>query len=126
MSIVSLIIAPHIAVEGGHHGKEAGMMHGQKMECCAPGTEMKGSCEGMDMGACDMEKCMSMSEEECAAYCDSLKCTPEQKAKCLEMRKVHEGMMDGKHSCMEGCNHGCKTDAECKEHCGDKCTRKES
>lgn len=109
MSIVSLIIAPHIAVEGGGHA-EKDMMHGAKMECCVPGGQ------SMDMGNCDMDKCMKMTEEECAAYCDSMKCTPEQKAACMDMLKAHKGMMDG-----ENCDKGCKSSEECTKSCDDKC-----
>jgi K(+)-stimulated pyrophosphate-energized sodium pump len=109
MSIVSLIIAPHIAVVGGHKSDKA-MMHGQKMECCAPGAAK------VDMGKCDMEHCMTLTEEQCAAYCDSLQCTPEQKAACLDMLKAHKGMM-----CEENCDKGCKTAEECEKHCDDKC-----
>lgn len=108
MSIVSLIIAPHIAVEGGSHAQKD-MMHGEKMECCVPG-------EKMDMGSCDMDKCMSMTEEECAAYCDSMKCTPEQKAACMDMLKAHKGMMN-----KENCDKGCKSSDECEKSCDDKC-----
>jgi H(+)-translocating pyrophosphatase len=110
MSIVSLIIAPHIAIPGGSHGDKA-MMHGQKMEYC-------GDMEKMDMGNCDMDRCMSMTEEECAAYCDSMKCSPEQKAACMEMKKE---CMSRKGGCMEGCEHGCKTKDECMKACGEKC-----
>jgi K(+)-stimulated pyrophosphate-energized sodium pump len=128
MSIVSLIIAPHIAVEGGEHGKmEGGMMHGQKTECCAPGMKMdKESCAHMDMGACDMNKCMNMNDEEWNAYCDSLKCTPEQKANCMKMREAHKGMMHGDKACMDDCKKGCKTKEECGEKCGDACASKHS
>jgi K(+)-stimulated pyrophosphate-energized sodium pump len=35
------------------------------------------------MGKCDMSKCATMTKAECAAMCDSLKCTPEQKEMCL-------------------------------------------
>jgi K(+)-stimulated pyrophosphate-energized sodium pump len=42
------------------------------------------SCEkGEMMGNCDMSKCATMTKDECAKMCDSLKCTPEQKAMCL-------------------------------------------
>jgi polyisoprenoid-binding protein YceI len=72
MSIVSLVIAPYIAMNNaGATGT---------MDCCKPGMEMK----------CDMNKCMSMSKEQCAAYCDSMGCTPEQKAMCMS----HAGGMD--------------------------------
>jgi K(+)-stimulated pyrophosphate-energized sodium pump len=35
------------------------------------------------MGKCDMTKCATMTKDECAAMCDSLKCTPEEKEMCL-------------------------------------------
>ena len=41
--------------------------------------------KGKFVGAkCDMSKCINMSKEECAKYCDSLKCSPEEKAMCLK------------------------------------------
>jgi K(+)-stimulated pyrophosphate-energized sodium pump len=107
MSIVSLVIAPYIAVTGGGNA-EKDMMCKEKMECCAPGAKM-------DMGNCDMEHCMTLSEEQCAAYCDSMKCTPEQKAACMDMLKAHKGMS------MENCDKGCKTAEECAKSCDDKC-----
>lgn len=65
MSIVSLVIAPYIAMQNAD---------ASGMDCCAkPGMEMK----------CDMDKCTLMTQEQCAAYCDSLGCTPEQKAMCM-------------------------------------------
>jgi polyisoprenoid-binding protein YceI len=64
MSIVSLVIAPYIAVQSGVLGKD---------DCCKPGMET----------ACDMNKCITMTPEQCAAYCDSMGCTPEQKAMCM-------------------------------------------
>ncbi len=78
MSIVSLVIAPYIAVNGSDNAKAEGIVNGHKTECCAP---------GMDMGACDMDKCTSMTKEACAAYCDSMGCTSEQKEHCLKMRE---------------------------------------
>jgi K(+)-stimulated pyrophosphate-energized sodium pump len=60
MSIVSLVIAPYIA-----------MQTNDAMACCD--KNMK----------CDMSKCMTMTKEQCAAYCDSMGCSPEQKAMCL-------------------------------------------
>jgi K(+)-stimulated pyrophosphate-energized sodium pump len=98
MSIVSLVIAPYIAVNGGNtKGNAEGMMHGQKTECCAP---------GMDMGSCDMDKCMSMTKEECAAYCDSMQCTPEQKEHCLKMREEKHEHADGHEHGEDGHDHG--------------------
>jgi K(+)-stimulated pyrophosphate-energized sodium pump len=103
MSIVSLVIAPYIAVDGGT--AEDMLMDGTKTECCAAKKEMK----------CDMSMCADMSEEECAAYCDSVGCSPEEKAMCVK----HAGK--GEHSSMEGCEHGCKSEEECEKSCGEKC-----
>jgi K(+)-stimulated pyrophosphate-energized sodium pump len=108
MSIVSLVIAPYIAVDGG---TKTDMQHGTKMECCAPAGEKA----MMDMGNCDMDYCMTLTEEQCAAYCDSMKCTPEQKEACLGMLKAHSGMSK------ENCDKGCATAEECAKHCDDKC-----
>ena len=116
MSIVSLIIAPHIAMKApdGAMGGDCKMM---MKECCKNKIEMK----------CDMNKCMHMSKEACAAYCDSMKCSPEEKAMCVE----HAGMSDCKSgctkhesSCMEGCDHGCKSKEECMKTCGEVCAKK--
>jgi hypothetical protein len=110
MSIVSLVIAPYIAVEGGM--KSDKMMHGEKMECCSSGHQ---SGAMMDMGNCDMAYCMTLTEDQCAAYCDSMKCTPEQKEACLSMLKMHSGLSK------ENCDKGCKTTEECEKSCDDKC-----
>ena len=103
MSIVSLVIAPYIAVDAGT--AEDMLMDGTKTECCVAKKEMK----------CDMSMCADMSEEECAAYCDSVGCSPEEKAMCVK----HAGK--GANSCMEGCDHGCKSEDECEKSCGEKC-----
>jgi len=68
--LIGLVIAPILGA-----GNEDGT---KKMECT---MEMKMECK--DMGKCDMSKCKDMTKEECAAMCDSLKCTPEQKEACL-------------------------------------------
>ncbi|MCW3086472.1 MAG: sodium-translocating pyrophosphatase [Bacteroidetes bacterium] len=85
MSIVSLVIAPYIAVV---ESPEAGMPHcGMEMKECTMGMNPK----------CDMQKCMSMTKEECAKYCDSVGCTAEQKAMCVE----HAGTAEGKACCKD-------------------------
>jgi K(+)-stimulated pyrophosphate-energized sodium pump len=129
MSIVSLVIAPYIAVQGGLKSDKAMMMHGEKMECCAPAGAEE-DCHMM-MGKCDMSKCMTMTKEECAAYCDSVGCTAEEKAKCQSMygadgkfdeakcKEMCKGEKGG--ACMENCDKGCKTAEECAAHCDDKC-----
>lgn len=95
MSIVSLIIAPHIAVNGGGHGAMAG-----GADCCVNGAKTEVSCSahgGHANAKCDTEKCMHMSPEECAAYCDSVGCTPEQKAECVKHAKDHKCTAECKH-----------------------------
>ena len=100
MSIVSLVIAPYIAVNGGMKADKAGMINGAKTECCAMDSMDMSHCEMM--GNCDMSKCLEMTKEECAAYCDSMKCSPEQKEMCQSMYGA-----DGKFD-MEKCKAMCK------------------
>jgi K(+)-stimulated pyrophosphate-energized sodium pump len=106
MSIVSLVIAPYIAVEGGM--KSDKMMHGQKTECC--------SAMNSDNNICDMKKCAEMTEEQCMAMCDSLGCSKEEKEMCKKHTSYGE--------CMEGCSHGCKSKSDCAEKCGEECEKK--
>jgi K(+)-stimulated pyrophosphate-energized sodium pump len=101
MSIVSLVIAPYIAVNGGMKADKAGMINGAKTECCAMDSMDMSHCEMM--GNCDMSQCMTMTKEECAAYCDSMKCSPEQKEMCQSMYGA-----DGKFD-MEKCKAMCKS-----------------
>ncbi len=130
MSIVSLVIAPYIAVEGGMTDNQGMKMNGAQMECCG---DMMSTNSGMDMGKCDMSLCKTMTKEECAAYCDSVGCSAEEKemcqsmygadgkfneAKCKEMCKAKMGS-----SCMEGCDKDCKTAEECAKSCGDVCVK---
>jgi K(+)-stimulated pyrophosphate-energized sodium pump len=82
MSIVSLVIAPYISV--GNAESKAMNCHNQ--------TEMCAGMDSVDMGNCDLSKCMSMTSEECAAYCDSMKCTPAQKEACIKMIEAHKGV----------------------------------
>jgi K(+)-stimulated pyrophosphate-energized sodium pump len=110
MSIVSLVIAPYIAVTG--HKAEDILLHSEKMECCSPSGKAGAM---IDMGKCDMDHCMTLTEEQCAAYCDSMQCTPEQKEACISMLKAHKGMNK------ENCDKGCATEEECAKHCDDKC-----
>ena len=112
------------------------------------------SADGKFIGAkCDMNKCMNMSKEECAKYCDSVGCSAEEKAMCvqhagatmgakkdcckkggMEEKKAccKEGAAAGKacsgeaakKACMDGCTHGCQTKEECAKKCGDICVKK--
>ncbi len=90
MSIVSLVIAPHIAGIGSD--TEAAAKCEIKKECCTgmTNTETKTSCSSANKCEmkCDMNKVVTLTKEECSAYCDSMKCTPEEKAICLK----HAGM----------------------------------
>ncbi|MCX6311760.1 MAG: sodium-translocating pyrophosphatase [Bacteroidetes bacterium] len=122
MSIVSLVIAPYIAVQNADASCK---MTGA--EGCKPGMEMK----------CDMNKCIKMTPEQCAHYCDSMKCSPEEKAMCVKHCSMEangctmgsNGSCSGdsasckgnSSSCMPGCDKGCKTKEECQKNCGDKC-----
>jgi K(+)-stimulated pyrophosphate-energized sodium pump len=133
MSIVSLVIAPYIAVvsEEGGMGMDSNCKMGMEMpagDCCHKG--------GVEVNPkCSMDKCMSLSKEDCAKYCDSVGCTPEQKAMCVE----HAGMAgkscckdgaaktcagEGPNGCMKGCTDGCKTKDECMKKCGPSCAEK--
>jgi K(+)-stimulated pyrophosphate-energized sodium pump len=77
-SIVSLIIAPYIAV--GNSNTTA------SDDCCKDKTEMTSAHEGCDSNStCDMSECENMTLDQCMAKCDSLKCSPEERAKCMAM-----------------------------------------
>jgi len=95
--LIGLVIAPILG--DGHNADSNGGAAGMGMEECH--SDMKACCphsEGNYMiGKCDMRECSKMSKEECAAMCDSLKCTPEEKEMCLS----HYGK-DGKF--MMGCD----------------------
>jgi K(+)-stimulated pyrophosphate-energized sodium pump len=77
-SIVSLIIAPYIAV--GNSNTIA------SDDCCKDKTEMTTAHAGCDSNStCDMSECENMTLDQCMAKCDSLKCSPEERAKCIAM-----------------------------------------
>jgi len=101
MSIVSLIIAPHIAVNGGHHDKDLL----KKDACCKTEIVMN--------SACDKSRVMNMTKEECLAYCDSIGCTDDQKAVCVKFAICG--------NCSPDCNEKCTTHEECVKNCGDAC-----
>jgi K(+)-stimulated pyrophosphate-energized sodium pump len=142
MSIVSLVIAPYISMDPNAAGAGA-------MEC--GDHHMMGSHHAMMNTKCDMSKCASMTKEECANYCDSIGCSAEEKAMCVEhagmagakaaccsehgaQSKACAGHSEGKacckdhaagdKGCMEGCTHGCKSKEECMQKCGDACASK--
>ncbi len=123
-SIVSLIIAPYIAVSGpGDRGGlfgNAAAGAGTKA-CCKVKTEM--------VGKCDMNKCATMSKDQCAAMCDSLGCDSTEKAACLAMYDADGKFIGGtKKACCKGDKDKCdKKDKKacCKkaEMDGKKCDK---
>jgi hypothetical protein len=74
-----------------------------------------------------------MTKEECAAHCDSMGCSAEDKAACLSMygedgkfdeAKCKEMCKTKAHgTCIEGCTKGCKTAEECTASCGESCVK---
>ena len=110
MSIVSLVIAPYIAVNSGNAGKAEGC--DMKMEdCCKHKMEM----------TCDMDKCMHMGKEECAKYCDSMKCSPEEKEMCMQ----HAGAAYCSEFCINKCKEmGIPCDSKCEGKCHEECSKK--
>jgi K(+)-stimulated pyrophosphate-energized sodium pump len=110
MSIVSLVIAPYIAVNSGNAGKAEGCE--MKMEdCCKHKMEM----------TCDMDKCMHMGKEECAKYCDSMKCSPEEKEMCMQ----HAGAAYCSEFCINKCKEmGIPCDSKCEGKCHEECSKK--
>jgi len=99
--LVGLTLAPMLGHQMNGNGHAQGK---EKMECC----------EGMNQEMkCDMSKCAEMTQEECAAMCDSLGCSAEEKTMCMKHAKGGD--------CMTGCAKGCKTQEECLEKCGDMC-----
>jgi K(+)-stimulated pyrophosphate-energized sodium pump len=93
MSIVSLVIAPYIAMTGGTDGKEANA--GNKKECCSEMSMPKECQEGMAAMNCEMDadgNCW-VSDSTCNAWmkegkCDSTACIKQENGKCLVKHEV--------------------------------------
>jgi K(+)-stimulated pyrophosphate-energized sodium pump len=117
MSIVSLVIAPYISGIGSTASTEK--------DCCdKPEAKTEMSCCGAEHEAmsegCDMDKCATMTKEECAKMCDDNKCSPEQREKCLAMYDK-DGKFIGKGCDMDKC--ATMTKEECAKMCEDnKCS----
>ena len=117
MSIVSLVIAPYIAVVSAEKGIDAAC--GMKKECTM--GEMNGSCDMMSK--CDMSKCASMTKEECAKMCDEKGCTPEEKSYCMGMYGA-DGKFVGAKCDMNKCMNMSKE--ACASYCDSmKCSPEE-
>ncbi|TNF49463.1 MAG: sodium-translocating pyrophosphatase [Bacteroidetes bacterium] len=133
--LVGLVIAP---ILGDGHGSDNGAAGACGMEQCDGKMECHKDMKGCDghgkeacgphmegkhmIGKCDMRECAKMSKDECAAMCDSLKCTPEEKEMCLS-HYDENGKFKGGHLCEEK-----KTCCSSKEKCEDKskCKDKEA
>jgi K(+)-stimulated pyrophosphate-energized sodium pump len=114
MSIVSLVIAPHIAVGGPGLEAEGDCCKKDKIEACADNHDMMG-------GKCDMSKCATMSMEECAQMCDSMGCDSMERAYCMSM---YNDKGDYVGSCMSSCGKKCTSKEECMKNCGATCAAK--
>jgi len=118
MSIVSLVIAPYIAVNAG--GNNGG-------DCCKK-DKMETSCE-MDKscmsGKCDMKVCATLTKDQCAAMCDSLGCDSTEKTNCMSMFNADGKFIGDKESCCKGGAGKCEKD---KETCskGEACCKKKA
>ncbi|MFI5221969.1 MAG: sodium-translocating pyrophosphatase [Bacteroidia bacterium] len=108
--LVGLTLAPML----GHQMMKADANPKMKSECGMDEMKMK----KYDLGKCDMSRMMNMTKEECAAYCDSMKCTSEQKEACMNIA--------GSAFCSKACQSKCKEknipcDDKCKGKCHEKC-----
>lgn len=117
MSIVSLVIAPYIAV---------GSQDKMGDDCCAKEkTEVSACCSEGDHHAeatkCDLNACSKMTKEECAMMCDSMGCSAEEKAKCMSLYN-DKGEYVG--ACMSSCGKKCTSKEECMTNCGEACASK--
>ena len=85
--LIGLVIAP-ILGNGSHDGENNA-------------TNMKMEYSSEMMGKCDMSKVATMTKEECAVMCDSLKCTPAQKEMCLSHFDANGKFVADKKACCE-------------------------
>lgn len=132
MSIVSLVIAPYIAMNNAEAGMDnchgdmpaecsMGGMHGDHM--MNGSCDMKGMHDGCPMSKCDMSMCSKMNKEECAAMCDKMGCSETEKAYCMSMYGADGKFVGGKCD-MGKCMHMSKE--ECAAYCDSmKCSPEE-
>jgi K(+)-stimulated pyrophosphate-energized sodium pump len=124
MSIVSLVIAPYIAVNTA----EAGMgCEGDMYSECTMGAEMHGGCSAMYEGCmesnCDMSKCATMTKEECVKMCEENGCSVDEKAYCMSMYGA-DGKFVGPKCDMNKCMS--MTKEACAKYCDSvKCSPEE-
>ena len=113
MSIVSLVIAPYIAVNGGEAGMEK--CSSDKMEC---GTSMM-SCDKDADGNCIIDSTMCESWIQ-AGMIDKTACVKMENGKCHMKSDACKNAMMECHKGMEGCKEGDMKGCESKmKDCGD-------
>ncbi len=121
MSIVSLVIAPYIAVNNAEAGMscdkammktECSMHNGDGMDACCKKGGMSKECDMMNK--CDMSKCATMTKEECAKMCEEKGCDADQKAYCMSMYG-DDGKFVGAKCDMMKCRK--MTKEECAKYC---------
>jgi K(+)-stimulated pyrophosphate-energized sodium pump len=106
MSIVSLVIAPYIAQpHADAMGADA---------CCEKKVEASCCQKGAEAGKCDMSLCATMTKEQCAAHCDSVGCSEEEKAHCMSMYDADGKYIGGKCD-MQKCKS--MSAEECAAYC---------
>ncbi|HRG57895.1 MAG TPA: sodium-translocating pyrophosphatase [Bacteroidia bacterium] len=106
MSIVSLVIAPYIAQPSTNHdGVDA---------CCEAKVEAACCEKGAHESKCDMSLCATMTKEECAAHCDKMGCSAEEKEYCMSMYDADGKFIGGKCD-MEKCKK--MSAEECAAYC---------
>ncbi len=113
--LVGLVIAPILG--NGNHG-------GGKGDCCKKEqTEVSACCKDKksNSGKCDLSVCATMNKEQCAKMCDSLGCSPDEKAHCMSLYN-DKGEFVGE--CMSSCNKKCITSEDCMKNCGEACASK--
>ena len=120
MSIVSLVIAPYIAVVSSED--ENATCCEVKKECTMGYEGMSASCTSMD-SKCDISKCATMTKDECAKMCDEKGCSAIEKAYCMSMYDA-EGKFAGAKCDMQKCMS--MTKEECAAYCDSmKCSSDE-
>ena len=130
MSIVSLVIAPYIAVSGG------GITTTD--DCCKKDqTEMTCANDTACVnGKCDMKICATLTKEQCAKMCDSLGCSAEEKTQCMTMYNAQGQFIGSEDACCKGdaatcekdkdqaaTEQGCSGEKECSEKNDKTCSK---
>src|SRR5574343_506592 len=122
--LIGLVIAP---ILGNGHGTE----DKAKPACCTEMSKDGKSCHGEAascdhhkkgetmIGKCDMSKCANMTKDECAAMCDSLGCSAEEKEMCLahygkDGKFIGGGKCEKEGACCAD-KKACKDPSKCKD-----------